>query len=75
MPEIFMKITGSIPMERRYVLDEVADYLIGSRQLEGKASLVIIGSNNSTRSILAEVWAKTAAYYYGISNVKYFPVE
>jgi arsenate reductase len=62
----------NIPMERRYVLDEVAEYLIGSRQLDGKASLLIIGSNNSTRSILAEVWAVTAAYYYGISNVNIY---
>jgi len=61
---------SKIPMERRYVLDEIADYLIGSNQFEGKSSLLIIGSNNATRSILAESWADAAAYYYGIQNVQ-----
>ncbi len=59
----------TIPLERRYILDEIANYIIGSNQFEGKSSLLIIGSNNATRSILVESWARAAAYYYGISNV------
>ncbi|MBS0001177.1 MAG: hypothetical protein KFF73_19490 [Cyclobacteriaceae bacterium] len=69
---LYEDYNSSIPMERRFVLDEIADYIIGSSQFEGEASLVIIGSNNSTRSILAEAWAKAAAYYYGISNIHVF---
>lgn len=61
---------SKIPMERRYVLEEIANYLIGSNQLEGRSTLLIIGSNNATRSILAESWAQAAAHYYGITNVK-----
>ncbi len=63
---------SKIPMERRYVLDEIANYLTGSIQFEGKSTLLFIGSNNATRSILAEAWAHTAAYYYGISNVQIY---
>jgi arsenate reductase len=60
---------SSIPSERRFILDEIANYIIGSIQFEGKASLLVIGSNNATRSIFVESWAHAAAYYYGISNV------
>lgn len=60
---------SNIPMERRYILDEIANYIIGSNQFEGRSSLLIIGTNNATRSILVESWANAAAYYYGISNV------
>lgn len=63
---------SKIPMERRYVLDEIANYLIGSNQFEGRSSLLIIGSNNATRSILVEAWAHAAAYYYGVSNVQIY---
>lgn len=63
---------SKIPMERRYVLEEIANYLIGSNQLEGKSTLLIIGSNNATRSILAESWAYAAAHYYGIANVEIY---
>jgi len=63
---------SSIPVERRYILDEIANYVIGSTQFEGNASLIIIGSNNATRSILVESWANAAAYYYGIHNVRIY---
>jgi arsenate reductase len=59
-----------IPSERRFILDEIANYIIGSCQIEGRASLIIIGSNNATRSILAEAWANAASYYYRISDVR-----
>jgi arsenate reductase len=62
----------NIPMERRYVLDEIANYLIGTIQVAGSADLLIIGSNNATRSILAEVWARAASHYYGIDHVRIF---
>jgi len=63
---------GNIPMERRYVLDEIASYVTGELQFNAHADLLILGSNNSTRSILVEAWARAAAYYYGISNVNIF---
>ena len=59
-----------IPFERRVVLDEIANYTLGTIQFDGNAEILLIGSNNATRSILAEAWANAAAYYYGIDNVK-----
>ena len=59
----------SIPFERRAVLEEIANYILGSIQFDGKATILLLGSNNSTRTILAEAWANAAAHYYGITKV------
>jgi arsenate reductase len=58
-----------IPQERKVILEEIANYIIGSIQFEGSSDILIVGSNNSTRSIMVEAWANAAAYYYGIKNV------
>ncbi len=61
-----------IPQERKYILKEIANYLIGSVQFEGKAELLLIGSNNATRSIMAEAWANAASHYYGTKRVNIY---
>jgi len=62
----------NIPGERRVILEEIANYIIGSLQFEKESEILFLETNNSTRSIMAEAWASAAAYYYGIDNVKVY---
>lgn len=61
-----------IPEERRRVLEEIADYIYGAIQIDQEAHIILIGSNNATRSILAEAWANAAAQYYNIRKIKLY---
>ena len=62
----------SIPGERRVALRETADFIIG-RVKDGKeANLSFICTHNSRRSHMSQVWAETAASYYGIPDVHTF---
>jgi hypothetical protein len=59
-----------IPAERKKTLEKVALY-VQSRIASGQeARLTFICTHNSRRSHLAQVWAQTAACYYGIPSVK-----
>ena len=60
-----------IPEERRRVLEEIADYIYGAIQIDQEARIKLIGSNNATRSILAEAWATAAAQYYNIRKINF----
>jgi arsenate reductase (thioredoxin) len=62
----------SIPEERRRTLEEIADYIFGAIQIDKKATILIIGTNNSTRSIMTEAWAHAAAYYYNVKNLEIY---
>ena len=61
-----------IPEERRRVLEEIADYIYGAIQIDKEARIILIGSNNATRSILAEAWASAAAQYYNVRNIRLY---
>jgi hypothetical protein len=63
---------SNIPFERKVILEEIANYIIGARQLDSKGSLLFIETNHSSRAVLAHVWAKTASYYYGINDIDLF---
>lgn len=63
---------SKIPFERKVILEEIANYITGTQQLEAESNLLFIETNHSSRSILAQVWAKTASYYYGIEDVSLF---
>lgn len=46
---------------------------IAQRKAEGKkVSINFICTHNSRRSHISQIWAQTAAYYYGIDNVETF---
>lgn len=62
----------NIPGDRRVILEEIANYIIGSLQFEKETKILFIETDNSTRTIMAEAWATAAAFYYGIDNVKVF---
>lgn len=58
--------------ERRVLLDEIASY-IASRLKAGKgAQLTFICTHNSRRSHMSQIWAQTAAYYFGLDKVQAF---
>ena len=58
--------------ERRVVLGEIAA-IITTRLAEGKAAqLTFICTHNSRRSHMSQIWAQTAAYYYGLDKVHAF---
>jgi hypothetical protein len=63
---------SKIPFERKVILEEIANYILGAQQLESDSKLLFIETNHSTRSILAQVWAKTASHYYGIEDIEFF---
>jgi arsenate reductase len=59
-----------IPQERKETLGQVAAYIREKLQENGKVKLVFICTHNSRRSHMSQIWAQTAAYYYGISSVE-----
>ncbi|MDW7695150.1 protein-tyrosine-phosphatase [Flammeovirgaceae bacterium SG7u.111] len=63
-------ITGmeAIPTERKKDLDSLASYVHEKRQANEAANLIFICTHNSRRSHLSQIWAATAAYYYGIDE-------
>ncbi len=66
--KVFEQQSESIPADRKAQLDKLALY-IKTQQSTGQASkLVFICTHNSRRSHLSQIWAKTAAEYYGIGS-------
>jgi arsenate reductase len=62
---------AAIPTERLQLLDEMADYLIAKSRKGEEIRLNFICTHNSRRSQLSQVWAQTAAAYYGIAAACY----
>jgi len=59
----------SIPMERKAVLLPLIDVIRAKHTSQNEIRLNLICTHNSRRSHLSQVWAQTAAAYYGINNV------
>lgn len=59
-----------IPAERKNDLGDVAEFIKQELETAGTARLNFICTHNSRRSHLAQIWAQTAADYYGIEGVK-----
>jgi len=63
---------GTLSPERKQVLNAIA-FDISGRLKDGKpADLTFICTHNSRRSHMSQIWAATAAYYYGIENIHTF---
>lgn len=56
-----------IPEERKKVLQDLIDYIQDKLSRDEPVHLNFICTHNSRRSQFSQIWAKTAAYYYGIS--------
>lgn len=59
----------SISAERKIVLQPLVDFIQGKASNNQEIRLNLICTHNSRRSHLSQVWAQTAAVYYGIKNV------
>lgn len=59
----------SIPESRKVILQEIINY-IKKYQSRDEINLIFICTHNSRRSIISQIWAQVAAYYYGVENIK-----
>lgn len=62
---------ATISSERRLLLDEMAAYLLAKIQQGEEIRLNFICTHNSRRSQFSQIWAQTAAVYYGIDATCY----
>jgi len=68
----FHKEFRNISEERRYRLNEIASYVRQQKKQNQIAQLLFITTNQSTIGQMAQIWAETAAFYYGLNNVTTF---
>jgi protein-tyrosine phosphatase/arsenate reductase len=61
-----------IPAERRELLDDLASYVRSQFNAGDPARLTFICTHNSRRSHMSQIWAQTAAAYYGVGGVETF---
>lgn len=61
---------NSIPGERKKLLNEFSEYITNKLRDGKEVNLVFICTHNSRRSHIGQIWAQTAAEYYGIPNIK-----
>jgi hypothetical protein len=61
-----------VSAERRVVLDEIAATIAARLQAGKTAQLTFICTHNSRRSHMSQIWAQTAAYYYGLDRIESF---
>ncbi|MCI9846430.1 low molecular weight phosphatase family protein [Flavobacterium pectinovorum] len=59
----------SITTERKIILQPLIDFIQLKVENQEEIQLNLICTHNSRRSHLSQIWAQTAAYYYGIKNV------
>ena len=62
------KFDGITP-DRKAILQPLIDFIQDKHSNENEIRLNLICTHNSRRSHLSQVWAQTAAAYYGIKNV------
>lgn len=60
---------GSIPSERKRVLQPLVDFIQQKIENKEAVNLNFICTHNSRRSHLAQVWAQIAAKHYNVMNV------
>lgn len=61
---------NSIPEERKKLLNEFSEYITNKLRDGKEVNLVFICTHNSRRSHISQIWAQTAAEYYGIPKIK-----
>ncbi len=61
-----------IPENRIEILQQLGDYVISALNGDGQVQLVFICTHNSRRSQFGQLWASTAAQFYGIQNIATF---
>ncbi len=66
--ESVVKEIDAIPQERKNQLKKIALYVKTKKQSNEPANLTFICTHNSRRSHMSQIWATTAATYYGIQE-------
>jgi protein-tyrosine-phosphatase len=61
---------GQVTAERRVVLDGIASTIRAQLEAGKPAQLTFICTHNSRRSHMSQIWAQTAAYYFGLDQVQ-----
>jgi arsenate reductase len=61
---------NAVPAERKAVLGKIATDIVTQLQAGQAANLTFICTHNSRRSHMSQIWAQTAAYYYGLNQVQ-----
>ena len=64
-----------IPGDRKAQLDKLARYIKTKHASGEPSNLVFICTHNSRRSHMSQLWAQTAAYYFGLENVHCYSGE
>ena len=59
-----------IPAERLRILTGIGDHIISFIKEHREALIIFICTHNSRRSQFGQVWAETAAQYYGIKGIR-----
>lgn len=67
--EAYTKEFDQIPEERKKALKKLALFVESKIKAGEKAELIFICTHNSRRSHISQIWAQTAAAYYGVPNV------
>jgi protein-tyrosine-phosphatase len=63
---------NQVPEKRKIKLKELSNYVRSKDSLNEQSNLIFICTHNSRRSHMSQLWAQTAAYYYGVTNVRCF---
>lgn len=63
---------ASVPLERRNILDKIAKDITEFIENDKDACCTFICTHNSRRSHMSQIWAQTAACYYGLERVHAF---
>ena len=58
-----------LPENRKLVLAKISKYVAGRISIGENPELIYICTHNSRRSHFGQIWAKTAASYYGYENI------
>ena len=61
---------GMVSAERRVVLDAIAASIVARLERGKPAQLTFICTHNSRRSHMSQIWAQTAACYYGLDRIE-----
>src|SRR5688572_3267176 len=63
---------NQITDERKSTINHLKMYIAQKKEEGKKVSLNFVCTHNSRRSHISQIWAQTAAHYYGIGNVETF---
>ena len=61
---------SNIPDERKELLENFSVYISSKIKKEKEINLIFICTHNSRRSHMGQIWAQTAAEYFGIPNIR-----